>query len=546
MKKYRQILAANKGLSSLYCAVGILIAFLTTLNVHYFQNVLDQLPTLTLSDPTILVYLATLILIPIIGYFDEYAANKLPERIYYGIKQRALEKMDTIEYQHVADRSLGTLLQLIENGASAGRDVVFAFAFQVIRDLAPTLLFSLIFIGAISTKLIWFIMFGYVLVFAVTRLLLKWLYSIKTTLLENQETINQILTHSVMAFIVYRVTGRYRREIAAFHQLSENAAAKKTEMALIHESFFAIFALLVNAIKGGVIVLVITHHLNSLSIGALVALLLYIDNIYSPIAIFNVIYVQAKLDDIAYTKLNTFFESPDDQGMLDTQRLKKPLTTITFTNLRYANGSQLLFDKVNVQLEKGQIYYLIGKNGTGKSTLINILMGFIKKFQGQLTYNDQTSDTFSLRDLYAKTSYLAQNAPVFAGTLRDNIDPNHRLSDLQITAILEQVALAEDVAALPAGLATELADFGANLSGGQRQKIAFARLLADASHTELVIMDEATAALDKQSRTQILTNIAPALAHKIVLIVTHRTETIPQGANLLVIAHQQIHQQTKQ
>jgi subfamily B ATP-binding cassette protein MsbA len=95
-------------------------------------------------------------------------------------------------------------------------------------------------------------------------------------------------------------------------------------------------------------------------------------------------------------------------------------------------------------------------------------------------------------------------------------------------------------------LATELADFGANLSGGQRQKIAFARLLADASHTELVIMDEATAALDKQSRTQILTNIAPALAHKIVLIVTHRTETIPQGANLLVITQQQIHQQIKQ
>ncbi|WP_125607723.1 ATP-binding cassette domain-containing protein [Lapidilactobacillus bayanensis] len=541
MQKYFKIVKDNLLLSTLYCVMGVLIALFNTLNVHYFQQVLDHLKLLFLSQPLVYIYLGTLVILPIIGYLDEYAKNKLPERIYYGIKERTLTKLDTIQAQKIMTSSLGTLLQMIENGANAGRNVVFDFYFEIIRSIIPTILFSLIFIGTISTKLIWFIVLGYTIVFVVTHFLLRWLYAIKSKLLDNQESINRILTHGVMSFLVYRITGQYKSQIRKFHQLTESAATQKTAIALVHEAFFAIFALLVNLIKGLVIVLVLTDHLQSLSVGQIVALLLYIDNIYNPIAIFNVIYVQAKLDDVAYSKLNDFFRVADDPGMLSAIPVKSPLAAITFTNVSYTLGSRVLFANVNLQMLRGQIYYLVGNNGSGKSTLVNILLGLIKNYDGQIKFDHQPADAISLRSLYSRTSFLSQTAPVFAGTLRENIDVQHRLSNAEMMTILENVALIDDVQQLPDGLETKVIESGENLSGGQRQKLAFARLLAEANYSELVIMDEATSALDTASRFKILSHVWPALENKIVMIVTHRMELIPKGSVLLTIRNQQVH-----
>ena len=140
------------------------------------------------------------------NYLDNYPEKKLEHGIYLDFKLLSLRKISTIDYAEYQKTGTGKLVQRIENGLSAGRNVVF-------RDLIPTIVFSVYFIWKIDKKVTYVLFAGYILIFIITNILLKFLYKIKEKILNSEELFNHYLVRGFMEMLVFRMSKQFPNEI---------------------------------------------------------------------------------------------------------------------------------------------------------------------------------------------------------------------------------------------------------------------------------------------------------------------------------------------
>lgn len=195
----------------------------------------------TITVYGILLYGAILFVNYGMNHLDEYPGAKLENEIYLDFKLLALQKIGRMGYSEYQKLGTGKLVQQIENGANAGKGVLYDFWFCVVRNLLPTILFSLFFIWKIDRNITYFLMAGYIIVFLATNLLLKGLYQIKEKILTNEEELNHFLVRGFMEMPVFRMKHQFPNEIKKASGTKRIIVASKVKMTMIHEAFFAVF-----------------------------------------------------------------------------------------------------------------------------------------------------------------------------------------------------------------------------------------------------------------------------------------------------------------
>ncbi|MBZ9634009.1 ABC transporter ATP-binding protein [Clostridium sp. FP1] len=522
MKYYLEILNKKKLLVVIYILLGIVVAFLNAFSASYFQKVLDDFGDKSLSINTVCIYGFVLVLICCLNYFHEYPSCKLYQSIYLDFKLKALRKMSTIDYRYYQLLGTGNLIQKIENGANAGKSILFDFYFRLFSELVPSIVFSLIFIANIDKNIMIYIAFGYVFVFVVTNILLKYLYEIKAHILNNEEIFNKYVVRGFMELIVFRTNKRFEHEIYKTTKSSEEIVKSKIKMKMIHEAFFAIFALFIILIK--VIIIYISWENNSLSVGDLVALLILIDKAYSPIAIFNVLFVQYKLDMSAFRRYTDLLDMPDDVRLNSGKIVNSIEGNIHFKNVCFSYEDKNIFKDLSFDIPAGSSVAFMGESGSGKSTIVKQIMGLIKPNAGNIYVDRNDLSELNLNKFYNCISYTSQESPIFDGTLRENIVFDKDISDEAIIEVLERVGLTPFYSALPKGLHTEVGERGVMLSGGERQRLALARVFF--GDAKIVILDEATSAMDNITEELVMENVMQFLKNKTIITIAHRLGTI--------------------
>ena len=186
MRYMKEVLKNNKKWVIVYLVIGLFNAFMSNYKADYFQKIVDGLTVRTIMVYGILFYGVVLIVNYVMNYLDEYPSSKLENEIYLDFKLLALQKIGRMDYSEYQKLGTGKLVQQIENGANAGKGVLYDFWFCVVRNLLPTILFSLYFIWKIDRNITYFLMAGYIIVFIVTNILLKGLYLIKEKILTNE------------------------------------------------------------------------------------------------------------------------------------------------------------------------------------------------------------------------------------------------------------------------------------------------------------------------------------------------------------------------
>lgn len=194
-------------------------------------------------------------------------------------------------------------------------------------------------------------------------------------------------------------------------------------------------------------------------------------------------------------------------------------------DFRYAPHSPPLLVDFNLHIRPGEQLVLHGPSGIGKTTLARLLVEECAPQSGQILIGDQPLASLNEHDKCTRIGYLPQQSVLFA----DSIAANLRLaapeaSDEKLLAVLDQVALAELAAELPAGLDSWIEEQGRNLSGGQQRRLCLARLLL--SDPEIVVLDEPTSGLDRATARTLMQRIQPWLAARTVLIISHDPELV--------------------
>ena len=522
MRYIKEILKKNRIWVLVYIGLGIFNAFMANYKADYFQKVIDGLADRTLAFAGVATYGFILLVNYCMNYLDNYPEKKLEHGIYLDFKLLSLRKISTIDYTEYQKIGTGKLVQRIENGSSAGRNVLFNFWLCLIRDLLPTIVFSVYFIWKIDKKVTYVLFVGYMLIFIITNILLKFLYKIKEKILNSEELLNHYLVRGFMEMLIFRMSKQFPNEIKKTNNAKESIVSAKVKMNMIHEAFFTIFALLVAMLDIGI--LFYAWKTQNLTVGSVVALIALIENAYTPIAIFNVLYVQYKLDKASYKRFEEFLGLKDDVQLRNGNAINTNVGKIAIRNLSFQYEERKIIDGLSLSIQKGEKIAFVGESGSGKSTLIKILLGLLKYNQGEVRLGDMELKEICLNNLYDRVSYLSQDAPVFDGTIKENLVFEKQVSEEQMLGALSEVQLSHLVENLAEGLNTEIGEKGTCLSGGEKQRLALARLWFEDS--ELVILDEATSAMDNLTEENVMKSVMQKMEDKTVIAIAHRLNSI--------------------
>jgi ATP-binding cassette subfamily B protein len=226
-----------------------------------------------------------------------------------------------------------------------------------------------------------------------------------------------------------------------------------------------------------------------------------------------------------------------------------PSTSITnlrgkleFRNLRFGyTPDNPVLHNISLSLRSGQTVALVGTTGSGKTTLVNLLLRFYDPQEGQILIDDTDIATLDLNELRRMVGVILQDVFILQDTLLANIVMDTGHSRQQVQEILTRTGMNRFVEKLPQGLDTAIGEGGMELSTGEKQLLSFARVLC--RNPAILVLDEATAAIDTESENILEQAIADSFKGRTSLVIAHRLSTIRRVDHIIVMAHGRIVEQ---
>ncbi|MEV8271703.1 ABC transporter ATP-binding protein [Microbacterium sp. NPDC077184] len=220
---------------------------------------------------------------------------------------------------------------------------------------------------------------------------------------------------------------------------------------------------------------------------------------------------------------------PEVTGRLDLERVSH----------RYPDADRDAVHDVSLSIAAGETVAFVGSSGSGKSTMLNLVLGFVRPTSGRILLDGADMQELDLRTARRHVSVVPQESVLFEGTIRENIAYGRDdVEDDRIRAALVDANAAEFVDRLPEGWHTVVGERGARLSGGQRQRLAIARALV--RDPRILLLDEATSALDPESEGLVKSALTRLMRGRTTLVVAHRLSTIRQADRIIVLEHGEI------
>jgi ATP-binding cassette, subfamily B, bacterial MsbA len=228
---------------------------------------------------------------------------------------------------------------------------------------------------------------------------------------------------------------------------------------------------------------------------------------------------------------------PDDSGK-PALVLKDARVELRDVSFAYRVGETVL-DRMSLVADPGKVTALVGPSGGGKSTVLNLVLRLYETSGGEILIDGQNIAEVSRRSLRQQTAYVGQDVFLFRDTIRENIAfGKPGATDEEIIAAANAACAHEFITSFPLGYQTPVGEHGLQLSGGQRQRIAIARALI--KNAPIILLDEATAALDSESERQVQEAIEHLCQGRTTLVIAHRLHTIMHSDTIHVIEGGQV------
>ncbi|HET7017880.1 MAG TPA: ABC transporter ATP-binding protein [Streptosporangiaceae bacterium] len=338
-----------------------------------------------------------------------------------------------------------------------------------------------------------------------------------------------------------RVAQAYRREQVNHDKFAGlSSAYRRSRMrAQRYISLYFPFVQALSTIAGALILFTAASEVHSgvLTAGGLIAYLLYIDMLFSPVQQMSQVfdgYQQAAVGvDRISSLMRTQTTTPEPTHPIEAGRLRGAVE-LDDVHFRYRTDSAEAIGGISLRIAPGETVAFVGQTGAGKSTLVKLVARFYDVTQGRVLVDGVDVRSYGLSSYRRHLGVVPQEPYLFAGTLRDAIAYGRpEATDAEVEAAARGVGAIEMIARLPGGFYHEVSERGRNLSAGQRQLIALARAyLVDPA---ILLLDEATAALDLAAEAQVIKATEQLAAKRTTLLVAHRLTTAARADRIVVL-----------
>jgi ATP-binding cassette, subfamily C, bacterial LapB len=280
----------------------------------------------------------------------------------------------------------------------------------------------------------------------------------------------------------------------------------------------------------------------ALSMGGLVACYMLSGRALGPLAQLSGLLTRYQQAKVTMVSVDQMMELPQERNYDERPLSRKALQgAMTFreVDFTYPNQQTLALRGINLNVKPGEKIGIIGRSGSGKSSLAKLLVGLYQPDSGSLLVDGVDIRQIDVSELRHNIGYVAQDIQLLAGTLRDNLVSGARYVDDEMVLQASELAGVHEFARLhPQGYELQVGERGQNLSGGQRQNVALARALL--LNPPILLLDEPTSAMDNTGEERLKQRLQSVIENKTVILVTHRASLLSLVDRLLVIDRGQI------
>ena len=414
-----------------------------------------------------------------------------------------------------------------------GLDLVFLFSLTIgaMIRVSPTLtLWSLLPLPFLSVSIYW----------------------VSTLMNRRSEKIQQqlsVLTSTAQeVYSGIRVVKSYAQENAMgrwFDEQSENYRAKSLALIRVDAFFFPLMTLMIGTS------IVITVYVGGLEVmagrllpGHIAEFVIYITMLTWPVTAIGWIASLTQQAAASQKRINEFLKtqptvtSPENPIVIGDKGFNG---NIVFDNVSfvYPDTGIRALENISFSLEKGQKMAIIGRTGSGKTTVADLLVRMYDTTEGRILIDGHDVRQYSLNDVRNRIGYVPQDVFLFSDTVLGNIAfGKSEISKEDAISFAKGAAIHEDILSLPEGYETVVGERGVTLSGGQKQRVSIAR--AFAKQPDIILLDDCLSAVDTQTESRILSYLNDALANKTAIIITHRIYGMMKFDKIIVIEDHRI------
>ena len=501
-----------------------------------------------------MLYLAALAGSFVLDYAQTWLLQWTGQRIMFDLRMQIYRHLQRLDLRFYDRNPVGRLMTRVTTDVDVLNDLFTAGVVSVFGDL-----FTLIGIMAMMIWLDWRLAIVAFSVLPLIWLVTRWF---RTNVRESYRTVRTWIAR-INAYLQERITGMatvqlFRREARDFEEFDR--IDRKYRDANVQSIFYyAVFypaIELISALAAALIIWVGGGWVleNMLTLGSLVAFLQYSSRFFRPISDmsekFNVLQGAMASSERIFALLDTPVSIQSGLGTRDAgfdtrqsspeSRIPNPesrnIGRIAFESVTFAyvEGEPVLRD-VSFAVEPGQRVAIVGATGSGKTTIVSLLLRFYDVQKGRITVGGVDIRDMDLRRLRAMFGLVLQDVHLFSGTIGGNVRlGNEAIDDATVRRAVDAVHAGTFIDRLPGGLETPVAERGATLSVGQKQLLSFARALA--FDPPVLVLDEATSSVDTETEMLIRDAVKVVMRGRTTIAIAHRLSTI-QDMDRIIVLH---------
>lgn len=531
---YRRLVVACLALLPLIAAARLVQPWILKLAIdsHIVKGDLNGLPMVAFW------FLFAIFSESLLNFAEVYMLQYVGQRVMYDLRVELFSHIQRLSARFFDRTPVGSLVSRLTSDLEVLGEMFAAGIVTIVGDV-------LVLIGIIGIML-WMNVRLSLVTFSVLPLLVWVAFAFRKRMRASFRQVrsrlanlSSFLAESIGGMAVVQLFNRERAEAAEFRRL--NASYREANLPVI--TWDAALYAVVETLSAVAVALIIWYGggeilRGSLSFGALVAFIQYIERFFSPIRDLSAKYSVMQGAMAALERIFALLDRERDETLIkppEAERsLARPLSTITFEDVWFAyNDEEYVLKGINLSIRRGEKVALVGETGGGKTTVTRLLSRLYEVNRGRIAIDGTDLRELSLKALRSRIGVVLQDPYLFSGSLAYNIT----LGDEKARERMEQAAVVVGadrfIRQLPGGFDFEVRERGVNFSAGERQLISFARAVA--FDPEILVLDEATASVDPASERLIEEGLKGLMAGRTTLVVAHRLSTIRDADRIVVI-----------
>lgn len=485
---------------------------------------------------TTLIFIGLVIIYVILSYIRMFFTGKLGQRILFNIREELFNKIQTLPSKFFSDNQSGDIIQRLTGNVDALNSF---FSEGVIRFL--DVFFSLVIILIsifFQSRLIGLItILGTIVMIAFVLIQGKVMEQPLSDSLKKEGDMSANVQESLDGFVAIQVANQQKNWIRGFEKKSKDYFTTMKKVSFLSAMSKAVLTALGILLVATILLVSLNLYKgNIVTIGTIILILTYTQDLLNKASGISEIWRNIKTGIASSERLSNLLELESD--ILNHPTPYKPNNIngdIEFVDVdfSYTNNEKVLSD-VNFKVRAGQTIAIVGPTGAGKTTFVNLIARLYDVDNGNIYIDGKDIKEWDLDTLRKNIGYLIQDTFLFEDTILNNLKYNNRkITEKDALQVFKELGVSSFISSLPKGLETIISSEGNEISAGQRQIIALARILL--RNPKILILDEATARIDTKSEKLLQCAIEKACEGKTTFIIAHRLSTIFNADQIILI-----------